>query len=493
MSDQKLIMTKQKRWLLTEINHLQKLGVSEPACHSSGEFISTIFVRQKKSGKYRMILNLKGLNRHIEYHHFKMDTLWSAVRLMTPQCHMASLDLKDAYYSVPIADEHRKYLSFYWKGQLFQYTCLPNGLSSAPRYFTKIVTPVYSTLRKRGHLNVGYIDDSYLQGSNESECALNVADTRALFTDVGFVISEEKSVTTPIQLIVFLGFILDSRLMHITLTLEKKEKLKDMCSTLLSEPVITINELSQIIGKLVSSFPGVEFGKLYYRQLEIEKNIALKANMGNYDASLSLTSRAQSELRWWVENVDHSFNPVSHGYPQVTLTTDASKLGWGAHVDSNATQGRWAIEESQLHINELELKAIEFAVRAFSSCLEGKHVKVESDNSTAVTYINSMGGTKSPRCNDIAYQIWSWCIIKNIWLTATHIAGVTNTRDDEESRLFNDRTEWTLDKTIFAKIVEHWGLPDVDLFAARINTQLPKFVSWQPDPEAIFVDAFSID
>ena len=162
-------------------------------------------------------------------------------------------------------------------------------------------------------------------------------------------------------------------------------------------------------------------------------------------------------------------------------------------MDSNATQGRWTIEESHLHINELELKAIEFAVRAFSSCLEGKHVKVESANSTAVTYINSMGGIKSPRCNDIAYQIWSWCIIKNIWLTVIHIASVTNTRTDEKSRLFNDRTEWTLDKTIFAKIVEHWGLSDVDLFASRINIQLPNFVSWQPDPEAIFVDAFTID
>ena len=117
-------------------------------------------------------------------------------------------------------------MRFYWIGQLFQYTCLPNGLFSAPKYFTKILKPVYSTLRKRGHLNVGYIDDSYLQGYNEAECALNVADTRALFTDVGFVISEEKSVTTPTQLIAFLGFILDSRLMHITLTLEKKEKLK---------------------------------------------------------------------------------------------------------------------------------------------------------------------------------------------------------------------------------------------------------------------------
>ena len=75
-------------------------------------------------------------------------------------------------------------------------------------------------------MNVGYIGDSYLQGSNESECALNVADTRALFTDVGFVISEEKSVTTPTQLIVFLGLILDPRLMHITLTLDKERKIE---------------------------------------------------------------------------------------------------------------------------------------------------------------------------------------------------------------------------------------------------------------------------
>ena len=54
-----------------EITHLFKLGVIEPAVHSPGEYISTIFVRKKKSGKYRMILNLKGLNKHIEKHHFQ--------------------------------------------------------------------------------------------------------------------------------------------------------------------------------------------------------------------------------------------------------------------------------------------------------------------------------------------------------------------------------------------------------------------------------------
>lgn len=41
-----------------------------------------------------------------------MDTLQSVISLMTPNCFMASIDLKDAYYSVPIAVAHQKYLKF---------------------------------------------------------------------------------------------------------------------------------------------------------------------------------------------------------------------------------------------------------------------------------------------------------------------------------------------------------------------------------------------
>ena len=80
----------------------------------------------------------------------------------------------------------------------------------------------------------------------------------------------------------------------------------------------------------------------------------------------------------------------------------------------------------------------------------------------------------------------------NTWLTATHIAGVENTEADKESRLFNDRTEWNLKREIFAQITTHWGTPEIDLFATRLNTQLPKFVSWKPDPASCFVDAFTI-
>ena len=86
---------------------------------------------------------------------------------------------------------------------------MPNGLSSAPRCFTKLLKPVYSTLRQYGHINVGYIDDSYLQGSDTTECLLNISDTQTLFTRLGFVINVEKSCFISAQQITFLGFVLD--------------------------------------------------------------------------------------------------------------------------------------------------------------------------------------------------------------------------------------------------------------------------------------------
>ena len=52
--------------------------------HERGEYISPIFVSPKKDGSFRMILNLKKLNAYVVYHHFKMESIWSAIRLMTP-------------------------------------------------------------------------------------------------------------------------------------------------------------------------------------------------------------------------------------------------------------------------------------------------------------------------------------------------------------------------------------------------------------------------
>lgn len=111
-----------------------------------------------------------------------MDTFETALKLIKPNYFIASINVRHAYYSVPIAHEDRKFLCFKWKNVIFQYTCLPNGINCAPVYFTKLLKPVYSTLRKMGHINLDYIDDSLLIVDSRKECLENVNDTRLGFS-----------------------------------------------------------------------------------------------------------------------------------------------------------------------------------------------------------------------------------------------------------------------------------------------------------------------
>ncbi len=98
-------------------------------------------------------------------------------------------------------------------------------------------------------------------------------------------------------------------------------------------------------------------------------------------------------------------------------------------------------------------------LQSFSDTVKNKHVQAYMDNSTAVAYINSMGGTRSPECNELAREIWQWCIVNNVWVSAAHIPGSTNVEADRESRQFNDNIEWMLNPKIFLEVTARFGSP----------------------------------
>ena len=485
---------KDKAYVSAEINKLLMKGVITQAVRQKGDFISPIFLRPKSNGSHRVILNLKQLNYYITYRHFKMDTLHHCLSLITPGCFMASLDLTDAYYAVPVASCCQKYLKFYAGDNLYQYTCLPNGLASGPRLFTKIMKPVFAHLRKQGFVSSGYLDDTYLQGTSFSECQSNVAETSRLLTSLGFTINEAKSVRIPTQQLCHLGFILNSVSMTVNLGPDKIDRIKLLGQQFIGNKSHTIRQVAQLIGTLVSCFPGMEYGPLYYRHLETEKSLALKQNLGNFEARMNLSSLAQSEVQWWIGNAGVCPKRLRHGNADIVLQTDASSAGWGAKlIGGKATGGRWSETEQNEHINILELKACLLGLQALCSSHCGAHIQIQTDNTTAVCYIRDMGGSQSRSANHFAHRIWNWAIAKNVWLSSTHIPGSQNVIADRASRVFNDRTEWKLDSNAFRYCIELWGEPTIDLFASRLNHQLPSYVSWQPDPAAAAVDAFSLD
>ncbi|WAQ95123.1 hypothetical protein MAR_007594 [Mya arenaria] len=277
-----------------------------------------------------VILNLNFFNESIEYIHVKMESLHAAIRLITTGCFMASIDLKDAYCTVNVSEEFRKYLRFIWRGQLYQYTCLANGLACAPRTFTKLFKPVFSCLRIKGFPSVVYLNDSYLQGTTYAECLENVSVTQELLADIGFVINNEKSVFIPTQE--------------------------------LNSANYTIRQVAEIKGKMISYRIAIPYGILYTKVFEQDKTKQRGACV--------------------------------QGHTSYPINNRCLFKGMGAVCEDNSTGGQWTIAEASFrdNINYLELNAVLLGLKAYTLCLREKHVRVRVDNSTAVAYINHMGG-----------------------------------------------------------------------------------------------------
>ena len=103
--------------------------------------------------------------------------------------------------------------------------------------------------------------------------------------------------------------------MTIYLPAEKATSVQKICRTLQQRQTYSIRDVAQVIGKLVSAFPRVMHGSLFYRALEKDKMIALRQNKGLFDKPMTLSQPAKDELNWWVNNVLSSFNHISHPRP----------------------------------------------------------------------------------------------------------------------------------------------------------------------------------
>ena len=133
-------------------------------------------------------------------------SLQTIIKLVTPNCFMASTDMKDAYYSIPVKSKDRKYLRFIkWEDQFYEFTYLPNGLSCGLHQFTKILKPPFATLHKQGNISIVHLDDLYLQSRTYDDCVKNVIDTTVLLDKLGLVVHSKKSSFIPSQVFGYSG------------------------------------------------------------------------------------------------------------------------------------------------------------------------------------------------------------------------------------------------------------------------------------------------
>lgn len=478
------------------INKLISLGAVSPCVPTDDQFISKTFLVSKPNGDKRFILNLKNLNHFISKLHFKMEDYRTASKLVPVNGYMATIDLKEAYFLIKIRESDRKFLRFLFENKnnviTYEFNVMPYGLSVAPRVFTKIMKEVVAHLRFQGYKNVCYLDDILCLGDTYSECQKNVVATLNLLECLGFVVNYQKSCTIPKQTCKFLGFMFDSVNQTISLPTEKRHKIFNLISSFSLQQKRTVREFAQLIGVLVAACPAAKYGWLYTKILERQKFLALQ-KCPNFEAQFKPHPTILDDLNWWKLNVFKTSNSLKTVNFDLEIYTDASRTGWGAVCNSERAHGAWKNSELQSHINYLELLAVFLALKYFANDKTNCSILLRVDNTTAISYVNRMGGIQFPHLNNLSRQIWQWSEKRNIWLFASYINTKENVEADEESRKLNPDTECELSNMAFQRILEEFGEPEIDLFASRSNAKCQNYISWKKDPDASSIDAFTVN
>ena len=221
-------------------------------------------------------------------------------------------------------------------GTRYQFTCLPFGLAPAPLYFTKLLKPVMALSRRLG-LRMIIVFNQTREGILRDRDS-----TLWLLQNLGFVINWKKSVLDPSHCMEYLGFVINSMEMNLSLPKEKMNQLIQSCRDLIRDKTASVRTLTKIIGKLTSSMQAVLPAPLHYRHLQMLQVKGLLAGK-SYETMVSLNQNCQNDLQWWVDQIS-TWNGRSITTPatDLVITTDASLQGWGAVCQGVRTRGLWS-------------------------------------------------------------------------------------------------------------------------------------------------------
>ena len=176
--------------------------------------------------------------------------------------------------------------------------------------------------------------------------------------------------------------------------------------------------------------------------------------------------------------------------PDLHFWSDASEVGWGAHLDCQVASGLWDPQQTALSINARELLAVQLGLFQFRSALRGRTVAVICVNTTALTYLRKEGGTRSPLLNTLAQEILRWTESLSIRLAPQFLLGSDNVLADALSRPHQlPHTEWSLNMTVFLSLRSLWPVQIV-LFATSANHRCSIYFSPFRDPRSAGTDAF---
>lgn len=486
-----------KQCILEEVQNLLEKDAIELVSkdHSREGFYSRLFLIPKKGGGMRPILNVKPLNKFVRKEKFKMQTVRTILQSLNKGDWAGKVDLKDAYFQIPVHPNHRKFLRFSVAHQSYQYKTLCFGLTSAPRVFTKVMAVLGAYLHSQQVRISQFLDDWVISASTREDAKIAIQKTVQLSQNLGLVINWKKSILTPTQDLEYLGMNLNLKKGIVKPSQERFNHLVTEIKNFHLGSSQPARKFLGLLGQMSACIDIVPWGRLFMRPIQLYLLSHWRPHKQDLDSMIPVCRTLLEHLSWWMmpNNVLKGMS-LEIENPEAVMITDASKQGWGAHMDNDQVSGSWHPRTAAVkHINWLEMEAVFLGLQHFQKRIQNKVVLVKSDNSTVIAYLTKMGGTRSPDLCYLTWKVLNWCRDQNISLRAVHIPGRLNVIADRLSRGNPiKRTEWSLSDTVVNQIFQKLGQPLMDLFATKQNKKCLTFCSLAPEQSALATDAFTI-
>ena len=254
--------------LRQEVEAMLAKGALEIARDPGPGFYSRLFLVEKATGGWRPVIDLSHLNDFVQLTPFKMETVASVLLSVREGDFLASLDLKDAYFQIPIHGSSKKLLRFMSEGTVYQFKALCFGLSTAPQVFTRVFAAVSAWAHARGIRLLRYLDDWLVLSSSEKKATESIRELLSVCRTLGIVINEKKSDLVPSQSAKYLGMTIDTGAGKVFPSLARVEKFLTVAErfcTMQSPPA----QLWQVVlGHLASLERLVPHGRLRMRSLQ---------------------------------------------------------------------------------------------------------------------------------------------------------------------------------------------------------------------------------
>ncbi|XP_030008050.1 uncharacterized protein LOC115431636 [Sphaeramia orbicularis] len=401
-------------------------------------FYSRYFLTPKRDGTLRPILDLRGLNKFLRPLKCKMLSIPRVKQAVLVGDWFATVDLKDAYFQIPIWEGHRRFLRFAFDGKIFEFCVLPFGISLAPRTFTRCMDATLGPLRRQGLRILNYLDDWLICAQTEEQCHCHVQMLLMHIQYLGLRINDKKCNLQPSQAIQFLGMWLDTRTGLVALTPARQDSLRECLELFYLGARVTWKLCLRLLGLMAAAVQVVPLALLHMRPVQRCLYGLGLCPQRHRRASVLVTGRLCTALR----------------------------LGCCPRR-----------------------RAIHLALVHFLPVLQGCHVLVRTDSTTAAAYINRQGGTGSLRLSRIAHRLWTWAYKQFLSLRAMHVPGVVNVAADLLSRRGPHPGNWRLHPAVVEEIWHHFGRAVADLFASKENAHCPLYYSIERDSPPLGCDA----